>query len=245
MSNELLDAMRRASETGDPDARRGIYRAFAQPEVLVPTRGVDGEGRLVAVEARDGSPVALAFTDVDAFANWAEGDSSWGSLRGSDLCALVLGHGGTAVIVNPHGPFGGQLGRRELELVGDARALDVEQMDGAVATLAVRDPSQLSSGPPRGYRTGSSTRSPRRPGRSTRSPPSTQAPAAPSSRSAWSTPRLPSPRRSAGSSPSTSPPTTPSTSIRCRRSSSRRWSGRPHRPTVSHEAADVPAGERP
>jgi SseB protein N-terminal domain/SseB protein C-terminal domain len=147
VTNELLDAMRRASETDDPDARRGIYRAFAQAEVLVPTRGADGGSELVAVEARDGSPVALAFTDVDAFANWAEADASWGSLRGSDLCALVLEQGGTAVIVNPHGPFGGQLGRRELELVADSGALDVEQVDGAVATLAVRDPSQLELRP--------------------------------------------------------------------------------------------------
>lgn len=147
MSNELLDAMRRASETDDPGARRAVYRAFARAEVLVPTRGADGESQVVAVEARDGSPVALAFTDVDAFANWAEGDSSWGSLRGSDLCALVLEQGGTAVIVNPHGPFGGQLGPRELELVADGGALDVEQIDGAVAALAVRDPSQLQLRP--------------------------------------------------------------------------------------------------
>ena len=129
MSNELLDAMRRASETGDPDARRAVSRAFARAEVLVPTRGADGESQVAAVEARDGSPVALAFTDVDAFANWAEGDSSWGSLRGSDLCALVLEQGGTAVIVNPHGPFGGQLGRRELKLVADAGALDLSSSE--------------------------------------------------------------------------------------------------------------------
>ena len=147
MSSELLDALRHASETDDPDARRGIYRAFARAEVLVPTRTSAGDGVVLAVEARDGSPVALAFTDVDALANWADGDCRWGSLRGSDLCALVLEQGGTAVIVNPHGPFGGQLGRRELELVADEGALDVEQLDDDAAALIVRDPSQLQLRP--------------------------------------------------------------------------------------------------
>lgn len=139
MSTELLDALRHASETDDPDARRAIYRAFAQAEVLVPTDGT----QVVAAEGPDGSAVALAFTDTDALANWAEGECRWGALRGSDLCALVLERGGTGVIVNPHGPFGGQLGRRELELVADGGALDVERIDEDGLSLVVRDPSQL------------------------------------------------------------------------------------------------------
>jgi hypothetical protein len=147
MSTELLDAMREASTTDDPDARRGIYSAFARAEVLVPALGAEGEPQVLAAEARDGSPVALAFTDLDALANWADGDCRWGSLRGSDLCALVLAQGGAAVIVNPHGPYGGRLGRRELELIADGGALEVEQLDGDAEALVVRDPSQLELRP--------------------------------------------------------------------------------------------------
>jgi hypothetical protein len=139
MSTELLDALRHASETDDPGARRAVYRAFAQADVLVPT---DGE-QVIGAEAPDGTAVGLAFTDTDALSNWAEGDCRWGSLRGSDLCALVLERGGSGLVVNPHGPYGGRLGRRELELVADGGALDVERIDEDGLALVVRDPSQI------------------------------------------------------------------------------------------------------
>ena len=143
MTTELVDAMRHASETDDPDARRAIYGALARAEVYVPTTGDD----LLAVEGRDGAPVALAFTDLDAMRNWSRPGSTWGSLRGDDLATRVLAAGATALVLNVHGPYGGELGRRELELVAAGEVFDVSRLEPDAAVLTVRDGSAVSLRP--------------------------------------------------------------------------------------------------
>lgn len=133
MTSALLDAMRVASESGDPDDRLAIYRALSRSEVFVPLL-TDEE--LMTVTGRDGHPVGVAFTDLDAFRNWRS-DGAWGSLYGHELAEILLSGGAHGLIVNVHGPFGGELGRQELDLVAAGAGLEVKGFADGVAHLVV------------------------------------------------------------------------------------------------------------
>lgn len=139
----LLTAMQRAAESGRPDARLAIHQALADGPVLVATTEPSpGEQPLpLTVPGRDGRPLVLAFTDLEALSRWADGTQPWASIGGADLCSLTLSRGGTGIVLNPSGPYAGELTRDELQLVADSTAFDVEGMEDGGARLVLRDPS--------------------------------------------------------------------------------------------------------
>jgi SseB protein C-terminal domain/SseB protein N-terminal domain len=150
----LLHAMRVATESGKPEDRQGIYDAFRQSVVIVPIRdGPEGEREVRAIRANDGRPVVPAFTDPRALAAWASGPISWGSMRGPDLAAIAVEHGARAVVLNPGGPFGGELDSREIDALADADSLrlkDIDPSSGAMrmevresSTIQLRAPSSV------------------------------------------------------------------------------------------------------
>lgn len=146
-SRELLDAMRVATESGKPDDRQAIYEAFRGSVVIVPIRH---EHEVRAVRGNDGRPMVLAFTDLQALAAWASGPVSWASIRGPDLAWFAIEHGARAVVLNPGGPFGGELDFRELDALADSDALQLKGIDpssGAVR-MEVRDSSTFQLRPP-------------------------------------------------------------------------------------------------
>jgi SseB protein N-terminal domain/SseB protein C-terminal domain len=148
---ELLDAMRVATESGKPEDRQAIYEAFRDSVVIVPIRdGREGEHEVRAVRGNDGRPVVLAFTDLQALAAWASGPVRWASIRGPDLARFAIEHGARAVVLNPGGPFGGELDFRELDALADSDALQLKGIDpssGAVR-MEVRDSSTFQLRPP-------------------------------------------------------------------------------------------------
>jgi hypothetical protein len=139
LTNGLIEAMRTASESEDPEDRVAVCRALSEAEVFVPLLAGN---ELWTVSGRDGRPVGLAFTDLDAFRNWRS-DGAWGSLLGHDLAAILLEGNAQALIVNVHGPFGGELDRDELDIVASGPDLAVADVVDGVARLAVEDGSAV------------------------------------------------------------------------------------------------------
>lgn len=132
--------MRTASESEDPKDRVAVCRALSAAEVFVPLLA---SNELWTVRGRDGRPVGLVFTDLDAFRNW-RADGEWGSLRGHELARILLEGGAQGLIVNVHGPFGGELDRQEIGLVASGPGLVVTDVSDGVARLAVEDESSIA-----------------------------------------------------------------------------------------------------
>jgi hypothetical protein len=135
VTTELLEAMRVATETGARDDRLAVVRALSAGEVVVPLLEED---ELWTVSGRDGRPVGLAFTDLDAFRNWRT-EGAWASLYGHELAAMLLDGGARSLIINVHGPFGGELDERELDIVASGSALELAAYADGVAQLVLTD----------------------------------------------------------------------------------------------------------
>jgi hypothetical protein len=142
----LLEAMRDATESGDPRARQGIYEAFRKSILVVPVHdGREGEREVWAARGDDGRTVLPAFTDAEALAAWASGPVQWAAIRGPDLASFAMQHRVGAVALNPSGPFGGLLDFREIDALADSDALrlgGVDPSSGAVR-LEVRERSAI------------------------------------------------------------------------------------------------------
>lgn len=139
MTSALLDAMRTAAASGDPDDRVAVCRALSAAEVFVPLLPRE---ELLTVRGRDGRPVGVAFTDLDAFRNW-QPEGAWASLYGHQLASILLDEGAQGMLVNLNGPFGGELDRRELDIVASGSALAVRKVADGVAHLVVEDGSAV------------------------------------------------------------------------------------------------------
>jgi len=142
----LLQAMRDATESGDPRARQGIYETFRTCILVVPVRdGREGEREVWAARGDDGRTVLPAFTEADALAALASGPVQWAAIRGPDLASFAMQRRLGAVALNPSGPFGGLLDFREIDALADSDALrlgGVDPSSGAVR-LEVRERSAI------------------------------------------------------------------------------------------------------
>jgi hypothetical protein len=138
---ELIDAMRLATESGDPGDRLGILRAFATTEIVVPITNEDPP-RPVVLQTERGL-AAPAFTSVDALREWAPEERPYGIMLGQELARAAVQGGAVAVAVNITGPFGGELFHEDLVAIADSSALDLQSFDGDVQLFTVREPDQL------------------------------------------------------------------------------------------------------
>lgn len=147
---KLLAAMRAASQHGDANPRRAIYDAFGDSALIVPILDGDEEPpRVRAVSTEEGRVVILAFTDSEALGAWAKEPVRWGSMRGRDLAPFAAENGVDSVVLNPAGPFGGELNAAELRTLAESAGLDVHDVDPStgMASLEVSDVSQVQLDP--------------------------------------------------------------------------------------------------
>ena len=153
-NDRLLLAMRTATESGDPDARKTIYEAFGEGTVIVPIR--DGQGAQPEVRAArvaDGRLFLCAFTDAHALRGWAEGPVRWAAMLGRDLAAFAVESGVHSVALNPAGPFGGELGSHELRALAESDGFDVQAVDpgSGMTSMAVRSDAGYELRPSTGF----------------------------------------------------------------------------------------------
>ena len=127
-----MDAIARADT---PAARERVYRSFLTTDWLVPTATPQGADKtrlqLVATTDRDGGRSVLAFTDEDAFRRWRASGGVYAVMRGSSLFVVARDNAFASITINPQGPAGGLVFRREIEIL----AL------GAVPDLATASPT--------------------------------------------------------------------------------------------------------
>jgi len=141
--------MRAASQHGDANPRRAIYDAFGDSALIVPILDGDEEPpRVRAVSTEEGRVVILAFTDSEALGAWAKEPVRWGSMRGRDLAPFAAENGVDSVVLNPAGPFGGELNAAELRTLAESAGLDVHDVDPStgMASLEAAFPLEATIG---------------------------------------------------------------------------------------------------
>jgi hypothetical protein len=129
-NDELLEAMEAMTTAPSEEARRSLHHAVSVASLLVPLENeADGEGASLFVARGDGgAPLFVALTDEDALRAWADGEWPYAVLDGRTVCRFVAEHGADGLVLNPAGPWGGRLSRRDAELV--AEGLVPEGADG-------------------------------------------------------------------------------------------------------------------
>jgi SseB protein N-terminal domain len=119
-NDDTVRAMDALARGDDPEKRRSLYEALLRTDWLVPTSGSDSaKGSLSFVTIRDAedAPAALAFTDESALLAWRAQGQPYAVLHGALLFGVARDNGFGSVIVNPRGPAGGVITRREIELL--------------------------------------------------------------------------------------------------------------------------------
>jgi type III secretion system (T3SS) SseB-like protein len=113
-----MDAVAR-SDT--PAARERVYRSFLETDWMTPTAGVQQPNtrslQLVATTDRTGGRSMLAFTDENALRLWRPNGSAYAIVHGAGLFKIARDSGFASITVNPGGPSGGLLFRREFEIL--------------------------------------------------------------------------------------------------------------------------------
>jgi hypothetical protein len=142
-----MDAIARADT---PAARDRVYRSFLATDWLMPTAAPQDADkktlRLVATTDRNGDRSMLAFTDEDALRRWRASGGAYAVVRGSSLFAIARDNSFASITVNPAGPAGGLVFRREIEILALG---SVPDLASASPTTAFTLPSKttLSVGP--------------------------------------------------------------------------------------------------
>ena len=154
-SNEpLLDAMRVATGSGDRSALKAIYEAFKKGSVIVPIRDPEGSGpNIRAARMADGRLLVPAFTDGGALGSWAEAPVRWAAIRGRELASFAIRSGAHGVVLNPAGPFGGELGAAELRAVAESEGFDLHSVDPrhGMTRMAIRGDAGYELQPAAGF----------------------------------------------------------------------------------------------
>jgi len=159
---KLLRAMQRVSEGEKPKARQALYQELLKSTLLIPIEGeLEGhepgrwvtlsEGMDVAfVTARDseGQVAFMAFTDPGTLRSWRPEGSRYVALGGPDLFALALNNDAAAILVNPAGPVGGEITRREIQMLAEGAVPDPETMDSSTAQVSMPQGTNLMIGAP-------------------------------------------------------------------------------------------------
>lgn len=123
---ELLAAIRSVAERDDAQTRERFYTALLGSTLLLPADaeavgGVHADGlRLFTTPpADDGSWKLLAFTDEEAAMAWRPEGARPTSMSARKLFALAVASPTSAIVLNPAGPAGGELTRREFATLAE------------------------------------------------------------------------------------------------------------------------------
>jgi hypothetical protein len=122
---ELLAAIRSVAERDDAETRGTFYAALLGSTLLLPTDaeavGLRAEGlRLFTTPpADDGSWKLLAFTDAEAATAWRSDGVTLTSRPAKELFAFAVASPTSGIVLNPGGPAGGELTRREFATLAE------------------------------------------------------------------------------------------------------------------------------
>jgi hypothetical protein len=142
-----MDAAARADT---PAARERVYRSFLATEWLVPVAGPQSADKktlkLVATTDRNGGRSMLAFTDEDALRRWRASGGTYAVVRGGAAFAIARDNAFASVTINPQGPAGGLVYRREIEILALGSIPDLSTA-APTASFTLPAKTALSVGP--------------------------------------------------------------------------------------------------
>ncbi len=124
-ADAVLAAMEAAQAGFDTAAERRLLNALATAELLVPLVADAASGKTYAARlaGEDGRQALVAFTHPAAAEAFEGGDDvRFGVLAARELAATAI-PADAGLVLNPGGPFAGQLDRRALESIAAAGAL--------------------------------------------------------------------------------------------------------------------------
>jgi hypothetical protein len=125
-NRELVAAIRSVAQRDDAGSRKSFYTALLGSTLLLPTdpeaaggAGTDGVRLFTTPPAEDGSWKLLAFTDSEAATAWRSDGVTLTSRPAKDLFAFAVASPTSAIVLNPGGPAGGELTRREFTTLAE------------------------------------------------------------------------------------------------------------------------------
>jgi hypothetical protein len=122
---ELLAAIRSVAERDDAETRGTFYAALLGSTLLLPTDAeavgarADGLRLFTTPPADDGSWKLLAFTDAEAATAWRSDGVTLTSRPAKELFAFAVASPTSGIVLNPGGPAGGELTRREFATLAE------------------------------------------------------------------------------------------------------------------------------
>ncbi len=122
---ELLAAIRSVAERDDAETRGTFYAALLGSTLLLPTdaeavgAGAEGLRLFTTPPADDGSWKLLAFTDAEAATAWRSDGVTLTSRPAKELFAFAVASPTSGIVLNPGGPAGGELTRREFATLAE------------------------------------------------------------------------------------------------------------------------------
>jgi hypothetical protein len=123
---ELLAAIRSVAERDDAETRGTFYAALLGSTLLLPTdpdaeeaAEADGLRLFTTPPAEDGSWKLLAFTDAQAASAWKSDGVTLTSRPARELFAFAIASPTSGIVLNPAGPAGGELTRREFAALAE------------------------------------------------------------------------------------------------------------------------------
>jgi hypothetical protein len=130
-NNDLILAMKNIAEEDSPQSRRRLYQELHKSILLLPkprtTDLSDGGRWIILDEAEDveivtgqnskGEKILFAFTDLTALSIWEKQGINYIALRSNDIFRLAQENQISSIIINPAGPFGGEITSREIGIL--------------------------------------------------------------------------------------------------------------------------------
>lgn len=120
---ELLAAIRSVAERDDAETRGTFYAALLGSTLLLPTDAeaarAEGLRLFTTPPADDGTWKLLAFTDAEAATAWRSDGVTLTSRPAKELFAFAVASPTSGIVLNPGGPAGGELTRREFATLAE------------------------------------------------------------------------------------------------------------------------------
>ncbi len=135
-NGSLLSAIQRAASKPSPRADQAVHQALLASDLIIPTARTVGDPTprgqpsadqaltvpMITIRNDDGQIAMLAFTDEEALRAWCSQGCAWKALHGADIFAMALETRVDRVIINPAGPTGGTLDRRQIASLAESRS---------------------------------------------------------------------------------------------------------------------------
>lgn len=130
-NDELVDALRSLEADRSAESGRRVHEALRAGTVLIPVRGEVEPGETATDQApvemvllRDaaGRKALPVFTDEEALKTWMPEGATFVAVQGPTLVEVLRQQPPDALLINPAGPIGGELGPEQMGLLTGQRA---------------------------------------------------------------------------------------------------------------------------